>query len=130
MCTLARLSFYPPSFLPARLMAGLSAVFVAEWRTGGPAHQVVKSVDLIPLFFSKMSKAKICTLARHSSCPPSLWRTGGPAHQVVKNEDTTPLFSYFETMPIVQLACETGSASTGNSSCKTDMNFPSCNSGR
>jgi len=29
-------SFYPPSFL--------SAVFVAEWRNGGPAHQVVKSV--------------------------------------------------------------------------------------
>jgi len=39
----ARRSSCPPSFL--------SAVFVAEWRTGGPAHQVVKNEDTTPLFF-------------------------------------------------------------------------------
>jgi len=42
---LARHSFYPPCFL--------SAVFVAQWRTGGPAHQVVKSVGLTLLFSKK-----------------------------------------------------------------------------
>jgi len=31
----ARRPFYPPSFLPAGLKAGLSAVFLADWRTVG-----------------------------------------------------------------------------------------------